>query len=77
MAHHRLLKIFCLLIIGLGVMFTQTVIEPVFAQTNLLKDPGFENTVFNVIADTSSTGGVLCTVPSDWGGWIAPQPTTP
>jgi LysM repeat protein len=77
MAHHRLLKIFCLLIIGLGVMFTQTVIEPVFAQTNLLKDPGFENATFNVIADTSSTGGVLCTVPSDWGGWYAPPPADP
>ncbi|MDX2076345.1 MAG: LysM peptidoglycan-binding domain-containing protein [bacterium] len=74
MAHHRLLKIFCLLIIGLGVMFTQTVIEPVFAQTNLLKDPGFENATFNVIADTSSTGGVLCTVPSDWGGWFTETP---
>lgn len=60
----------------MGVMFIQTMTEPALAQTNLLKDPGFENGTFNVVADRTGTDGVLCTVPADWGGWFTETPRT-
>lgn len=66
----------CALIVVMGVMFVQTMTEPALAQTNLLKDPGFENGTFNVVADRTGTDGVLCTVPADWGGWFTETPRT-
>lgn len=76
MSHHRLLKILCALIIGMGVVFVQSATQPAYAQTNLLKDPGFENGTFNVVADRTGSEGVLCTVPADWGGWFTETPRT-
>jgi len=76
MSHHRLLKILCALIIGMGVVFVQNATQPAYAQTNLLKDPGFENGTFNVVADRTGSEGVLCTVPADWGGWFTETPRT-
>ncbi len=70
MLHHRQLKFMCALILVMGVMFVQTMTEPALAQTNLLKDPGFENSAFNVVAPATPGGDPLCAVPADWGGWL-------
>lgn len=76
MMYPRFLKILIALALGLGVIALNNMPAPVLAQTNLLKDPGFENGTFNVVADRTGTEGVLCTVPADWGGWFTETPRT-
>lgn len=76
MTYSRFMKFLVALALSLGVIALNHIPAPVLAQTNLLKDPGFENGAFNVVADRTGTEGVLCTVPADWGGWFTETPRT-
>ena len=76
MTYSRFMKFLVALALGLGVIALNQIPTPVLAQDNLLKDPGFENGAFNVVADRTGTEGVLCTVPADWGGWFTETPRT-
>ncbi len=76
MTDSRFMKFLIALALGLGVIALNNLPTPVLAQDNLLKDPGFENGAFNVVADRTGTEGVLCTVPADWGGWFTETPRT-
>lgn len=76
MTYSRFMKFLVALALSLGVIALNNMPAPVLAQTNLLKDPGFENGAFNVVADRTGSEGVLCTVPSDWGGWFTETPRT-
>lgn len=44
------------------------------AQTNLLKDGGFENTAYKNVA--SGDGAASFNVPQDWNGWLTQTPRT-
>jgi LysM repeat protein len=76
MTYSRFIKILIALSLGLGMIALNNQPASVLAQDNLLKDPGFENGAFNVVADRTGTEGVLCTVPADWGGWFTETPRT-
>lgn len=75
MRYSRLMKLFIAVALVLSIFtLNHDTTAPVLAQENLLRDPGFENAAFNVVADRMGSEGVLCTVPADWGGWFTETP---